>query len=137
MRVVLDTYTIISTLLFSGVASRLVSFWQSGHITVLISRAILKEYLRTLAYPKFRLTEQEIKQLVEEQLLAYVETIRKTVRLTVIETDPEDKQFLECAVSRKAEYLITGDGHLLDLGSYQQVTILSVGEFLKRLDSSA
>ena len=46
MRVVLDTNTIISALLFSGTASRLVPIWQSGRIQPLLSRVILDEYLR-------------------------------------------------------------------------------------------
>ena len=56
MRVVLDTNVLISALLFSGVASDLVPLWQKEKITVLLSREILEEYLRVLAYPKFQLT---------------------------------------------------------------------------------
>jgi uncharacterized protein len=61
MRIVLDTNTVTSALLFSGTASRLVPLWQSRRVVMLISRAILEEYLRVLAYPKFRLSNEEIK----------------------------------------------------------------------------
>ena len=61
MRVVLDTNTLISALLFTGVSSRLVSHWQTLRVTVLVSRAILEEYQRVLAYPKFKLEETEIR----------------------------------------------------------------------------
>lgn len=76
MRVVLDTNTLISALLFSGTASRLVPLWQSRRITVLLSGAILQEYLRVLTYPKFHLSDHEVRGLIEEELLPFVETVR-------------------------------------------------------------
>lgn len=132
MRVVLDTNTLISALLFHGTAFHLVALWQSGRFTLLVSRAILEEYLRVLAYPKFRLTDQDIRGLVEEEVLPYVVTVRGRLRLSVVRRDPEDNKFLECAVAGRAEYLVTGDQDLRELGSYRGVPILTVGEFLER-----
>ncbi|MGH7782307.1 MAG: putative toxin-antitoxin system toxin component, PIN family, partial [Candidatus Binatia bacterium] len=51
MRVVLDTNAVVSALLFSGISSELVSLWQKGLITLLLSREILDEYLRVFSYP--------------------------------------------------------------------------------------
>ena len=134
IRVVLDTNTLISALLFSGTASRLVPLWQSRRITVLVSKEILQEYLRVLAYPKFQLGDHEIRALVEEELLPFAETIRVRRRLAVVRRDPEDDKFLECAVAGRAEYLVTGDRNLRELGSYRGITILTVGEFLERMN---
>lgn len=132
MRVVLDTNTLISALLFSSTASRLVPLWQSRRITLLLSKAILHEYLRVLAYPKFRLSNQEIRELIEGQLLPFVETVKVKKRLRVVRRDPEDNKFLECAVAGRAAYLVTGDHDLLALRSYRGITILPVAEFLIR-----
>ena len=134
IRVVLDTNTLISALLFSGTASRLAPLWQSRRITVLVSKEILQEYLRVLAYPKFQLGDHEIRALVEEELLPFAETIRVRRRLAVVRRDPEDDKFLECAVAGRAEYLVTGDRDLRELGSYRGITILTVGEFLERMN---
>ena len=134
MRVVLDTNTLISALLFSGTASHLVPLWQSRRLNVLVSKGILQEYLRVLAYPKFRLSDQEIRGLIEEELLPFVETVRVRRRLAVIRRDPEDNKFLECAMAGRAEYLVTGDQDLLELSSYRGIAILTVGEFLKRIE---
>jgi uncharacterized protein len=130
----LDTNTVISALLFSGTAARLVPLWQSRRITVLISREILTEYLRVLAYPKFQLSEQEIRLLIEEELLPFVETIRVRRRLAVVRRDPDDDKFLECAMAGRAQFLVTGDRDLRELGSFRRTTILSAGEFLERLN---
>ena len=124
----------ISALLFSGTAARLVPLWQSRRITVLISREILTEYLRVFAYPKFQLSEQEIRPLIEEELLPFVETIRVRRRLAVVRRDPDDDKFLECAVAGRAQYLVTGDRDLRELGSFRGTTILSAGEFLERMN---
>lgn len=132
MRVVLDTNTVVSALLFSGTASRLVSLWQSRRITILISKQILQEYLRALAYPRFRLSDKEIRGLIEDELLPFVETVQVTRRLTVVRRDPEDNKFLECATAGRAQYLVTGDQHLREVGSYRGISILTVGEFLER-----
>jgi len=125
---------VISALLFSGTAARLVPLWQSRRITVLISRAILTEYLRVFAYPKFQLSDQEIRPLIEEELLPFVETIRVRRRLAVVRRDPDDDKFLECAVAGRAQYLVTGDRDLRELGSFRGTTILSAGEFLERMN---
>ena len=132
MRAVLDTNTLVSSLLFTGTAARLVPLWQTGRINVLVSKDILQEYLRVLAYPKFRLGEEEIRRLIEEELLLFAETVRVRRHLTVVRRDPTDDKFLECAVEGRAEYLVTGDRHLRELGSYRTVVILTAGEFLDR-----
>lgn len=133
MRVVLDTNTLISALLFSGTASRLVPLWQSRRITILLSGAILQEYLRVLTYPKFHLNEREVRGLIEEELLPFVETVRATKRLRIVRRDPEDNKFLECAVAGGADHLVTGDQDLLELETYCGITVLTVGDFLSRI----
>lgn len=132
MRVVLDTNTIVSALLFSGTASRLVPLWQSRRITPLVSRAILEEYLRVLAYPKFRLTDAEIRSLIEEEVLPFVEAVSVRGRMRVVRRDPTDDKFLECAAAGRAAYLVTGDRDLRELRSFRRIPIVAVGEFLER-----
>lgn len=130
MRVVLDTNAVISALLFSGVSSKLVSLWQDGLITPLLSREILDEYLRVLSYRKFELSEKEIKELIQEEILPYAEVVKPKRRLRVIRRDPADNKFLECAVAGKAGVVISGDKDLLSLGRYRKIRIQSPGQFL-------
>jgi len=125
---------VISALLFSGTAARLVPLWQSRRITLLISREILTEYLRVFAYPKFQLSDQEIRPLIEEELLPFVDTIRVRRRLAVVRRDPDDDKFLECAVAGRAQYLVTGDRDLRELGTFRGTAILTAGEFLERMN---
>ena len=133
MRAVLDTNTVISALLFSGTASRLVAVWQSGVFTPVLSKEILDEYVRVMAYPKFELSGAEIRALIEEEILPFVDTIRVRKRLRPPISDQDDHKFLECAVAGRAEYLVTGDKELRALGTYRGVTILNAAEFLSLL----
>ena len=130
MRVVLDTNVVVSALLFSGVSSKLVPLWQSGAIAVLLSRSMLEEYLRALSYPKFQLTEAEIKSLIQEELLPYVEVVKGGRRLHVVERDPSGDKFIECAVTGKARIIISGDKDLLSIGHYKKILIQSPAQFL-------
>ena len=132
MRVVLDTNVLVSALLFGGVASELVALWQKSDITILLSRNILEEYFQVLAYPKFELSKEEIREIIEGELLPFVQIIKPRIRLKVVKRDSSDDKFLECAVAGKASVLIYGDKELLRLGrNYHAIQILSPSQFLK------
>ncbi len=132
MRVVLDTNTIVSALLFPGTASRLVTLWQARRITPLVSRSIIEEYLRVLAYPKLHLTDTEVRSLIEEEVLPFVEAVPVRGRLRAVRRDTTDNKFVECAVAGRAAYLVTGDRDLRELRSFRRIPIVTVGEFLER-----
>jgi uncharacterized protein len=48
--------------------------------------------------------------------------------------DPDDEMFLVCALEGKAQVIISGDHHLLDLGSFQGIPILTSRIFLDILN---
>jgi putative PIN family toxin of toxin-antitoxin system len=132
VRVVLDTNVVVSALLFTGISSKLVPLWQNDLITLLVSRGILEEYLRVLSYPKFKLSEGDIKGLIQEELLPYVEVVKPGRRLRVVDRDPSDDKFVECAVAGKAGVIISGDKDLLSIGRYQKILIQSPAQFLEQ-----
>jgi uncharacterized protein len=132
VRVVLDTNVVVSALLFTGISSKLVPLWQDDVITVLVSRGILEEYLRVLSYPKFKLSEGDIKGLIQEELLPYVEVVKPRRRLRVVDRDPSDDKFVECAVAGKAGVIISGDKDLPSIGRYQKILIQSPAQFLEQ-----
>jgi len=50
--------------------------------------------------------------------------------LHVIAEDPDDDRVLECAVAGKADYIVSGDRHLLKLGSFEDIQIATVRQYL-------
>jgi putative PIN family toxin of toxin-antitoxin system len=132
VRVVLDTNVVVSALLFTGISSKLVPLWEGGGITALVSRGILEEYLRVLSYPKFKLSEGDIKGLIQEELLPYVDVVKPWRRLRAVDRDPSDDKFVECAVAGKARVIISGDKDLLSIGRYRKILIQSPAQFLEK-----
>ncbi len=133
---VLDTNVVISALIFTGEANALVTAWQQGRFRLLISKTLLDEYIRVLHYPKFHLSEDEIRHLVEEELLPYIKPIKvRSSRLLNVCRDPNDDMFLSCALAGHASFIVTGDKDLLDLNPFRGLNILTPREFLNLLPS--
>jgi len=132
-RVVVDTNVIISALLFSGPASRLVDKWKSRSIVLLATKEIIQEYLRIFAYPKFALTETEINTLLNQEILPYIETVKIKSLFPRTCRDPADDKFLACAVTGKATFVVSGDQDLLTLRQIKKCPILSIDAFLQRI----
>jgi putative PIN family toxin of toxin-antitoxin system len=132
-RLVIDTNVVVSALLFGGVPGKLVPLWKSGRIRALASKEMIEEYLRVLTYPKFELSEEEINYLLYQEILPYFEIVWTKPGPVIVEEDPSDDMFIRCADAGKANTIISGDQHLLDLKSYGKVKILTPSQFLKQL----
>lgn len=133
IRAVLDTNVVVSALLFSGPPSRLISAWQSGRLPLVVSAPILDEYIRVLAYPKFKLTNTEIRGLLEEELIPFMETVTAVPTYVPDLRDPDDAKFITCAVAAGVRWLVSGDDDLLSLHHVESVDVLSVTAFLQQL----
>jgi putative PIN family toxin of toxin-antitoxin system len=134
MRVVIDTNVVVSRFLSpSGAPAKVFDLWRTGAFDLVVSVAILNEYREALAYQRVRsrhrMTDEEIAEVVsgfrEFGILVEPEEI-----VNVIAADTEDNKLLECAVAGAAEYIVSGDRHLLDVGQYQGTQILSPEVFL-------
>ena len=133
IRAVLDTNVILSALLFGDRMGGLVMAWQTGRFQLLLSRAILEEVLRVLAYPKFQLTEGEIRGLLEEELVPSAETVIVRRHPVIRLRDPDDLAVVACALTGPARYLVTGDADLLSLERIRRVETIRPAEFMGRL----
>ena len=131
-RVVIDTNVIVSALLFGGTPGRLVPLWKRKIVQPLITKEIVLEYLRVLAYPAFQLTEREIHFLLYREMLPFFEEVDIMMRQAVIEKDPSDDKFLHCAEAGNADVIMSGDKHLIDLKTFWAIRIMSPAQFLKR-----
>jgi putative PIN family toxin of toxin-antitoxin system len=133
MRFVLDTNVLVSSLLFRGHAAAVHAAWTADRFVPMVSRQAMDEYTRVLAYPKFGLSRDEIAWLVRHELLRWAEPVHVTSRVDTIRADPPDNRFLELAADGKADLLVGGDSHLLDLGTWRKIPILTVRGFAERL----
>lgn len=130
-RVVLDTNILVSALLFRGEVSRLAELWKNGAIVPVISKATFKEFKDVLSYPKFSLAESEIKTILEDEILPFFEVVDVQEEISGSCRDADDNKFLACAVSARADYIVSGDKDLCDMRGYKSIKIIKVSDFLK------
>jgi len=139
LKVVLDTNVIVSaTLIKNSLSDKILRAWQKGEFQLIISPEIIEEIRRVLFSEKIKnrgwMTEKEI-----EELLFLLERAALLspgqLSLKVIKEDPHDDKFIIAAIERKADYIVSGDKHLLNLKSYQKIKIVSPRKFWEILQT--
>jgi len=73
--------------------------------------------------------------IIHTRLETFTEIVRPAISLHVIEDDPDDDRVLECAIQGRADFIVTGDRHLLKLNTYKGIPILTVRQFLEQMDA--
>lgn len=141
LRVVLDTNVFVSSLLSrNGAPSKVVDEWRAGKYLLVTAPSIISEIRRVLTTPrikkKYRITEQEIEQLIDLLKKEAVIIPGSPSVKGVIPRDPEDDKFVACAIEAGADFIVSGDRHLLDLGEHRGIPIITVQEFMKKLPAS-
>ena len=135
MRIVIDTSTLISAVLWNGLPHRLIELAEAGHVTLCATAETLQEFQEVLARPKFASKIRERATTVDEIVQSVLRLVALYPAVAVaglVKADADDDKFLACALVAQAEYLISSDAHLLDLGSYAGIDIVTAREFLAR-----
>jgi uncharacterized protein len=136
LRAVLDPNVLISALLSPhGTPARVLRAWLDGAFELLISPLPLAELERTLAYRKLR------KRIAHQDAEAFVDWLRRSATLTsdpaapppITSPDPGDDYLLALAIHERAA-LVSGDGHLLSLGT--TLPVHSPASFLQTITPS-
>ena len=128
-KLVLDTNTIISALFWQGHPREILNLIKAGKYELLTSNEIEKELMRVLHYKKFGLNSNEILPIIIDYR-SYSKRIHITSQVSLIKDDPTDNIFLDCARDGHANFIISGDHHLLDLKIYENISIVNSTTFL-------
>ena len=130
--VVLDTNVLISAFLFGGAPREIVELIVAGVIDCSLSPVILDEVRGVLKRPKFGLSPRQVMSLVEE-LGSLCEVVNPSASIHKVIADPDDDRVLECAVEARADVIVSGDIHLLELGKYKNILILNPSGLLQAI----
>jgi hypothetical protein len=135
MRLVLDTNVVISGLLWNGNPRQILDAARAGRVELFTSRPLLEELTTVLERRKFegKITASglPIDAIVDRYaVLARMVRPEPTKRIVV---DPDDDVVIGTALAAKAEWIVSGDGHLLDLKDYQGIRILTAADALEAL----
>jgi putative PIN family toxin of toxin-antitoxin system len=132
VRIVADTNVLVSALIFPGGSPETVyRLALEGRIDLVTSRPLLAELGRVLA-EKFGWQAERAEEAVA-QLIRLAEIVEPQHRVTEVAADPADNRVLEAAAEGNADAVISGDRHLLALGSWRGIRIESPAAFLEAL----
>ena len=130
-KLVLDSNVFISAVVFGGKPRDILNLAIEGLIEMAISDDILEEIKGVFEGKKFQFPTKIVHALMRE-VEDLAELVEPKERIEAVPADPEDNRVLECAVESGSDVIISGDSHLLALGSFGKIKIMNPDEFLRR-----
>ena len=136
VRVVADTNTVVSGLLWHGPPRQVLDAARAGTLQLYTTAVLLAELDEVLQRPKFaqRLTLAGV--TTRTLVLGYAalaRLIEPAVIVPVVEEDPDDDAVLACAVAAQAEAIVSGDSHLLDLKEYEKIPVVTAAQLVAQI----
>ena len=132
--VVFDVNVLVSGLIVNGKPWELWLKAEANEISLIISSEIISEFLSVISRKKFE------KYVTEDDIQSFLEALHQTAKIIIIKltlkvvaVDPSDNVILRTAYDGKADYIVSGDKHLLSLGEFRGIKIATVDEMLKLL----
>ena len=136
MRLVLDTNTVVSGLIWGGVPGQLIDAAAAGTVRIISSLPLLGELHDVLFRKKFatQLAEQGVDAAdLFEGYAALVELVDPADIGPVILADPDDDIVLATALAGGADAIVSGDAHLLGIGEFRGMPIVTPAAAVRRL----
>jgi uncharacterized protein len=137
VRLVADTNTVVSGLLWPGPQRRLLELARLRLLTLFTTVPLLLELDNVLKRPKFAERLRAADVTATDLVLGYAALAVIVDPATIephIDADPDDDAVLACALAAKADVIVSGDRHLLTLAAYAMIPILPVATLLDQLD---
>ena len=138
IRVVLDTNILISALLSAkGAPAEILRLERKGEIELVFAPETVDEHWRVFHYSKIEERFKKLKvplETVEQFIMSLVKAsvlVPGKFKVDAIKSDPSDNIFLACAIEGQADFIISGDHHLLELGIFQEIEIVDPATFLE------
>jgi len=137
VKAILDTNPLVSVLLKpAGVSGQIFQRWRNGEFELAVSPQTLLELTDVLHRPhiirKYPISEKDIVDHIDV-LRKFAEVTPGSLIVSEIPDDPKDNHILAAAVETNCIYIVSGDRHLLNVGEYQGIKILTPREFLELL----
>jgi putative PIN family toxin of toxin-antitoxin system len=141
VRAVLDTNVVISGALSSGSPpAQALQAARDGSFEMIISGALLQELRSVMGRPKIRgrlgWSTEETAQFVGG-LMDGALVVTPALAVAVVKEDEADNRVLEAAIAGDADYIVTGDRHLLDIREYEGISIVTPARFAAILAAPA
>jgi putative PIN family toxin of toxin-antitoxin system len=123
-----DSNIWVSGLNWRGKPHEFLNLARSGQIQLAVSDVIFDEFSRILR-DKLEWSDERLRDM-RAQVARFTVRISQTETLDVVKSEASDNRILECAVAAGSEFVVTGDDHLLRLGTFRGIVLVTVADFL-------
>jgi putative PIN family toxin of toxin-antitoxin system len=134
LKIVIDANLFASGLIKSDSnPGRILDLIKRNHVELILSPSVIRETKRILLYPRLQKYHQKTAQEIDayfEDVLMFAWLVEGEVNVDIIKDDPSDNKYLACAYEGEADYIVSGDHHLLDKETYQGIAIVNAKAFL-------
>jgi|SRR3989339_1072202 len=135
LRIVLDTNIYVSAILRpDGTQAKLIKFAMEDKFQLIFSAPIFQEIRDVLERPRIKkylkVTQNEINRFFYNIYIKCI-FVKLSEIFRVVRNDPDDDIIIATAIEGNADYIISGDKHLLDLKKFRGIKILNANDFLK------
>lgn len=141
LKAVLDTNVIVSgTISSSGAPFEILEAWRNRKFILVTSPPVLKEIQRVFEYPKIKKSYSLDTKTIANILAVlhkYSLVTPGKLKMDEITTDPSDNMFLVCAKEAEADFVVTGDAHILNLRVFEDTRIVAPRQFLEFIKERA
>jgi len=129
LKAVFDTNVLVSGIVHAGRSKLLIDAVLEGKINLVLSKQIVQEFRRVIAREKFKLSKSQ-QDMLTNFVIRISDIVRVKSRFRIIDEDPNDDIILRTAYDAKAEYVVSGDEHLLSLKEFRGIKIVTINEIL-------
>lgn len=130
--VVLDTNVLVSAFGWRGPEREVYRLARAGVVQAFTSPTLVAELERVLGYPKFSLQPSQVDRIVEH-VRSVANLVAPDRKVNAVREDSSDNRVLECAVAAEADWIVSGDHHLLELERFEGIPIVSAAHLLELL----
>ena len=131
VRAVIDTNVLVSALIHDGKPRKLILELLNRH-TVILSQQMLIELAEVAGRDKFHVTGSQVERFLS-MMVKLAKIVPDNALFKEVASDPDDDVVLNVAYAGKADYIVTGDKHLLTLNNFKKTKIVTVNQMLELL----
>ena len=134
LRVVIDTTVWISGTFWHGIPYQILQMWKAGDFEIIVSEAMLTEIERKLNEKAIEFEmETEVVNEWLDLIIGEAIFVQPLERIQVCR-DPDDDLFLEAAVEGRADFIVSGDKDLTDMGEFREIKLVKPRQFYDFFD---
>jgi putative PIN family toxin of toxin-antitoxin system len=134
LKIVIDANLFASALIKpESNPGKILDLVKQNQVELILSPAIIREIKRILLHPRLQKYHHKTAQEIDvyfEDVLMFAWIVEGDKPVDIIKDDPSDNKYLACAYEGEADYIVSGDHHLLDLETYQGIPVIKANTFL-------